>query len=309
MVPGVLKNEDSGVTESFQENLLEYPQYTRPEVWEGKKVPDILLSGDHARIDKWRLEKSEERTKARRPDLYEKYDLPGRALEYLLKDKMLHMDMIEDIRRGKADILAVREDGVLTKDRSGGVYRITAKTKDAGERLLSLTDPTGAVYVCHQKFVLTSILERFGLKNFNECYQVIYPKKKAPDLPEPDEAVEIRELGETYAANVEAHYHLYHDEAYIRERIASRQMIGAFLDGELAGFAGVHNDGGMGMLEVLEPFRKRGIGSLLEAEMIRRELAAGHVPYAHVFVENEISAALQKQSGMRFASGSVFWVS
>lgn len=179
MVPGVLKNEDSGVTESFQENLLEYPQYTRPEVWEGKKVPDILLSGDHARIDKWRLEKSEERTKARRPDLYEKYDLPGRALEYLLKDKMLHMDMIEDIRRGKADILAVREDGVLTKDRSGGAYRITAKTKDAGERLLSLTDPTGAVYVCHQKFVLMSILERFGLKNFNECYQVIYPKKKS----------------------------------------------------------------------------------------------------------------------------------
>ena len=309
LVPGVLNNDESAETESFHNDLLEYPQYTRPEVWEGKKVPDILLSGDHARIDKWRLEKSEERTKARRPDLYEKYDLPGRALEYLLKDKMLHMDMIEDIRRGKADILAVREDGVLTKDRSGGVYRITAKTKDAGERLLSLTDPTGAVYVCHQKFVLTSILERFGLKNFNECYQVIYPKKKAPDLPEPDEAVEIRELDETYAANVEAHYHLYHDEAYIRERIASRQMIGAFLDGELAGFAGVHNDGGMGMLEVLEPFRKRGIGSLLEAEMIRRELAAGHVPYAHVFVENEISAALQKKSGMRFAPGSVFWVS
>ena len=309
MVPGVLPENLCFEDESHFGGLLEYPQYTRPEVWEGKKVPDILLSGDHARIDKWRLEKSEERTKARRPDLYEKYDLPGRALEYLLKDKMLHMDMIEDIRRGKADILAVREDGVLTKDRSGGAYRITAKTKDAGERLLSLTDPTGAVYVCHQKFVLTSILERFGLKNFNECYQVIYPKKKAPDLPEPDEAVEIRELDETYAANVEAHYHLYHDEAYIRERIASRQMIGAFLDGELAGFAGVHNDGGMGMLEVLEPFRKRGIGSLLEAEMIRRELAAGHVPYAHVFVENEISVALQKKSGMRFAPGSVFWVS
>ena len=189
MVPGVLPEESCYTDESHWNGLLEYPQYTRPEVWEGKKVPDILLSGDHARIDKWRLEKAEERTKSLRPDLYEKYDLPGRALEYLLKNKMLHMDMIEDIRRGKADILAVREDGVLTKDRSGGVYRITAKTKDAGERLLSLTDPTGAVYVCHQKFVLTSILERFGLKNFNECYQVIYPKKKAPDLPEPDEAL------------------------------------------------------------------------------------------------------------------------
>ena len=63
------------------------------------------------------------------------------------------------------------------------------------------------------------------------------------------------------------------------------------------------------MLEVLEPFRKKGIGRPLEAEMIRRELAAGHVPYAHVFVENEISVALQKKSGMRFAPGSVFWVS
>ena len=88
LVPGVLNNDESAETESFHNDLLEYPQYTRPEVWEGKKVPDILLSGDHARIDKWRLEKSEERTKARRPDLYEKYDLPGRALEYLLKDKI-----------------------------------------------------------------------------------------------------------------------------------------------------------------------------------------------------------------------------
>ena len=83
-------------------------------------------------------------------------------------------------------------------------------------------------------------------------------------------------------------------------------MIGAFLDGELAGFAGVHNDGGMGMLEVLEPFRKRGIGSLLEAEMIRRELAAGHVPYAHVFVENEISAALQKKIRHALCTGERF---
>ena len=205
-----------------------------------------------------------------------------------------------------------------TRGYADAVVTITDESADVVVGMSVLSDAqcaqiedivAGAVYVCHQKFVLTSILERFGLKNFNECYQVIYPKKKAPDLPEPDEAVEIRELDETYAANVEAHYHLYHDEVYIRERIASRQMIGAFLDGELAGFAGVHNDGGMGMLEVLEPFRKRGIGSLLEAEMIRRELAAGHVPYAHVFVENEISVALQKKSGMRFAPGSVFWVS
>lgn len=74
MVPGVLTNEASGETESFSDHLLEYPQYTRPEVWDGMTVPPILLSGDHAKVDAWRLEQARERTKARRPDLYGLYE-------------------------------------------------------------------------------------------------------------------------------------------------------------------------------------------------------------------------------------------
>ena len=70
MVPGVLGNETSAQTDSFQDGLLEYPQYSRPEVWNGKRVPEILLSGDHAKVDAWRLEQSLERTRQMRPDLY-----------------------------------------------------------------------------------------------------------------------------------------------------------------------------------------------------------------------------------------------
>ncbi len=73
LVPGVLNNDDSAQTESFSDDLLEYPQYSRPEVWNGKQVPQILLSGDHAKVDAWRLEQSIARTRERRPDLYEKY--------------------------------------------------------------------------------------------------------------------------------------------------------------------------------------------------------------------------------------------
>ena len=73
LVPGVLNNHDSAQTESFTDYLLEYPQYSRPEVWHDKRVPDVLLSGDHARVDAWRLEQSIARTKERRPDLYERY--------------------------------------------------------------------------------------------------------------------------------------------------------------------------------------------------------------------------------------------
>lgn len=83
MVPGVLSNQESGETESFSNYLLEYPQYSRPEVWHDKKVPEVLLSGDHAKVEEWRLEKSLERTKERRPDLYEKWVAENE--EYFIK--------------------------------------------------------------------------------------------------------------------------------------------------------------------------------------------------------------------------------
>lgn len=75
LVPGVLHNDVSAEFESFQDNLLEYPQYSRPEEWHGKKVPPVLLSGHHANIEKWRREQSIIRTYERRPDLLDKCEL------------------------------------------------------------------------------------------------------------------------------------------------------------------------------------------------------------------------------------------
>lgn len=75
MVPGVLTNEESGSTESFEGNLLEYPQYSRPEEWMGKRVPPVLLSGNHQKVEEWRREQAILRTKERRPDLFEKAHL------------------------------------------------------------------------------------------------------------------------------------------------------------------------------------------------------------------------------------------
>ena len=72
-VPGVLGNENSSKNESFENGLLEYPQYTKPQIFEQKGVPEVLLSGDHAKIKDWRLSQSEAITRDRRPDLWEKY--------------------------------------------------------------------------------------------------------------------------------------------------------------------------------------------------------------------------------------------
>ena len=83
MVPGVLSNGESGTIESFHDNLLECPQYSRPEVWRDKAVPPVLLSGHHANVEKWRREESIRRTLERRPDLLEDANLTEKEKQFL----------------------------------------------------------------------------------------------------------------------------------------------------------------------------------------------------------------------------------
>jgi tRNA (guanine37-N1)-methyltransferase len=73
LLPGVLGNDESSVDETFENGLLEYPQYTKPQIWEEKSVPEVLLSGDHSKIKDWRLSQSEAITRVRRPDMWQKY--------------------------------------------------------------------------------------------------------------------------------------------------------------------------------------------------------------------------------------------
>jgi len=73
LLPGVLGDEASTIEESFEDGLLEYPLYAKPREWEGRKIPEVLTSGNHAAIEKWRREQSEEATRKRRPDLWEKH--------------------------------------------------------------------------------------------------------------------------------------------------------------------------------------------------------------------------------------------
>lgn len=306
MVPGVLKNEESGEFESFRENLLEYPQYTRPEIWREKRVPGVLLGGDHAKVDSWRRERSIERTQRVRPDLYEKYDLPGRAVSYLKKDKLLHMDMLEDIRRGQADVICVRADGVLLKDRASGVYMVTAESKDAGERLLSMAGPDAAVFTCHQKFLAESVSARFGKTDISVCCQMVYTGK-TPFTEE--EAFEIRLLDESYADEVFAHYHTLHTKEEIGRLLKGGAIYGAFPAEELAGFIGTHEEGGMGMLEVFPAFRRRGIAGALEKYLINRTLEKGFTPYCQVFADNEASIRLQEKLGLKRCRKEIYWIS
>jgi GNAT superfamily N-acetyltransferase len=85
LVPGVLADEQCYVGESHWDGLLEYPQYTRPEVWEGRAVPEVLLAGDHERVERWRREQQFLRTRDKRPDLYEKFAVSAEADKKILR--------------------------------------------------------------------------------------------------------------------------------------------------------------------------------------------------------------------------------
>jgi tRNA (guanine37-N1)-methyltransferase len=73
LLPGVMGNQESGGEESFERGLLEYPHYTRPAEWQGREVPEVLLSGHHEKVRRWRLEQAKEITRRRRPDLWARY--------------------------------------------------------------------------------------------------------------------------------------------------------------------------------------------------------------------------------------------
>lgn len=113
LVPGVLNNNVSAEFETFHDNLLEYPQYTRPEVFMGKKVPDILLSGHHANVEKWRREQSIIRTLKNRPELLEDAVLSKKEQKFL--DELLRQQELENAQKVKnKEKAAAEHDGEET---------------------------------------------------------------------------------------------------------------------------------------------------------------------------------------------------
>lgn len=306
LVTGVLSNEESARTESFRNHLLEYPQYSRPEEWNGKKVPEVLLSGNHKKIEEWRLEQSVLRTKERRPDLYEKYERLKECEARLMKNKLFHMDMLEPLRRGSADLLYFGRDGVLLKEQKSGAYMMTVTDKESGERMLSYVKEKPALFVSHQEFMNDLLCSRFSMRIENECIQAVYTRKEP--LPMKKDA-DIRRLGESFFPVIKENYATFVDEEYIRERLKSGVMYGIFEQDVLAGFIGMHQEGSIGMLEVLEPYRLKGYGRQLEAFYINLHLKQDYTPFGQVISGNTGSVKLQEKLNLYTTKEKLYWLS
>lgn len=302
LIPGVLGNDSSAEEESFFNDLLEYPQYSRPECWRGKCVPEVLLSGNHARITKWRLEQSQTRTERFRPDLYRRYQAKQSLIRQLSSDKRNNINMMETLSRGIGEILYHDGKNLLIKAGDRGTYMMTAVDEEAAAKLCAML-PKDVRWVNVTQDFLKEYLQATGFKFWGGCSQYLYTARETLPVRYKD----IRMLTEEELSYIASHYE-HEDADYLAERIQAGVMYGAFSDRRLVGFIGIHAEGSMGMLYVDEAFRGQGIATALESYCVNRCLERGWIPYGQVVEGNEASEGLQEKLGFYKASGQVLWL-
>lgn len=304
LIPGVLGNETSAQEESFHNDLLEYPQYSRPEIWHGKQVPKVLLSGNHKEVEKWRRDQSEKLTTRVRPDLYERYSKKQIAIKHLAKDKRNNIHMMECLARGFGEIQFFQEDCLIIYHREGKICMLNIPEQYRQSKLLpySLDFDEVELFITGQDFMKT-LLEENGYRALFSCRQFLYTER----VPLPVKHKDIRRLDMEYFDYICGHYHMDSPE-YVKERIQAGVMYGAFIDGKPVGFIGMHCEGTLGMLYVEEAYRRRGIAESLESYAANRMLERGWTPFVHVIEGNEPSVRLQEKLGFYEAKNSFWWM-
>lgn len=312
LVPGVLHNGESAETESFHSHLLEYPQYSRPEVWHGRPVPEVLLSGNHRNIEAWRLEKSVERTRERRPDLYERYQVRQDFIRQLAKRKRKYIHLMELLARDMAWEVCRGEKSLLLNVENTQIYALYAESPRETEQLLRQCGADHLweqgpmkILVC-QEDVRDFLTEQYGLAVGGVCRQACYTRRESLRVRHRD----IRPLTVDVLDHVAGRYPACGRE-YLRQRLLAGAMYGVYMGGgeaSPAGFIGIHEDGSMGMLYVDEAQRRQGLASSLEGWLVNRHLKRGEIPYCRFQEGNLAAMCLQEKSGLCVCDEPMWWL-
>jgi GNAT superfamily N-acetyltransferase len=213
------------------------------------------------------------------------------------------MGMIEALRRDRAELLYADIDGVMLIEAGSRAYMMSVSEPYVGERLINQID-IAKLFLVHQKFCIPALKRKFKCKNTLDCLQAVYTSENS--LPMPGQ-IDISVLNEVHENTVLKYYHTMDDAEYIRGRIKSREIFGAFLNGNLVGFIGFHEEGSIGLLEVLPEYRRMGVGSCLESYMINLHLSKGWTPFCQIFADNTASLGLQRNLGLSISTEHLYW--
>ena len=222
-----------------------------------------------------------------------------KALEFLNKDYLLNVDMIECIRRDICRILYASDKAVLIVADSGWVHMLSCEDRELGLELIKTHQPPWVVL--HQMDMREAVAG-LGYRIGDQCWQSAYTKT----TPMEETLADIRRLDRRFLKRIADNYELA-DEEEIAALLDAGVIYGAFAGGELAGFIGRHEEGSVGLLFVFPEFRRMGIAEALERNYVNRELAQGNVPYGQIFVGNTPSRQLQEKLGMDFTDKFICW--
>ena len=222
-----------------------------------------------------------------------------KALEFLNKDYLLNVDIIECIRRDICQILYASDKAVLIVADSGWVYMLSCEDRELGFDLLRIHQPPWVVL--HQMDMREGLAE-MGYRLGDACWQGAYTKTQ----PLEETGADMRLLDRSYAHLVSENYELA-DEEELTELMDKGVMLGAFVEGKLAGFMGQHPEGSQGLLFVFPEYRRLGLAEALERRYVNIDLSRGNVPFGHIFVGNTPSRRLQEKLGMEFSDKYICW--
>lgn len=322
LIPGVLGNDESAEEESFHNHLLEYPQYSRPEVWQGERVPQVLLSGDHRKVAAWRLEQSRQRTAQRRPDLYERYQEKQQLIARLAREKRNHIHMMESLARGRGEVLYAEEGAVLIYDSACRLCMAEAVAADEecsarqADRLADRVPEETRTVLTSEAFLREAFAER-KYKVTGEYAQLLYTRKETLPMrhknirPLTPEDLSSREetpfmadfkAGRCFIGGDSA----YQGRDYIGERIQTGNLYGAFAEEALIGCIAQHSEGHLGMPYIKAEEGKPEIGSSLMAYAVNRLLERGWTPYVQLPAENRTGAEFLESLGFYPAKKTIW---
>lgn len=229
------------------------------------------------------------------------------AIKYLSRNTLLNIDMLEAIKRNDAEIVQCTPEGVLLYLPAARLFSVSARSAEVTLEMMAGGD-TGRIdtLLLHRHDQLAALQEAYPFDAVLTCHQAAY--LDAQPLPEPSPNYPIRQLGPAYLDFVLQHYSLPTDAEYIQERLNAGMIYGAFVNDSIAGFIGTHQEGSIGMLEVLPGYRRVGVGVALQTFLTNHFVASGLVPFGQVTQRNKASLELQKKLGYQVSRQKVVWL-
>lgn len=237
---------------------------------------------------------------------YDEVDAPDMITRYLLEDPVLYVEMLEVYKSGNGEVLYAENDGILLYDNLSFNYLASAKTIAGARDIVRLLPQDYGVFVAHDEIFQELIGIDFVFKNSLLSYNHVYQSKQ--HVPLENTEVEIRLLDDSYLEVIKQHYTIERlsTDTYILGRIKDG-MLGAFVDGKLTGFIGIHDSGPIGLLEVFDEYRGQKIAQTLQAAIMNRLIDQGKTIFLQVNDTNEVSLHIQKKLHMTCAKNPCGW--